>query len=158
MSINNANHRSGIGLIGAVCFSVSVLTGCDQEPTPDLAEHPEFIGVWEHGEFGQDGKYVYLQISADGYLAYARSEKDGGTYICVAAERSTVDVLTDAQIRTSILWLFPMDFEINEPPTVVEDTLQMTIDGHVLRRTDSRSDGFDYTWACDDGLVREKAI
>lgn len=135
-----------------------MLTGCGSEPSPLSAEHAAFIGVWEQGEFGQGGTYEYLQISASGYLAYARVEKNEGSSVCIVIEKTRVGKITPSQISVSFLWFFTIDFEINKPPVEAGDFLRMTLDGNALIKTDDRQEGFDFSWSCSDyDLARRSA-
>ena len=93
-----------------------MLTGCEQEPNPISAEQAVFVGIWEQGRFGENTNYEYLQISASGYLSYARIDKSGGASTCVVIEKSPINDITNEQIRVSILGLFTSDFEIDKPP------------------------------------------
>ena len=131
------------------------VTGCDLEPEPLAVEHADFVGVWERGQYGEGTSYRYLQISASGYLTHARFEKTEQSIHCLSVGAMPVKKISELQITTTFLWLFSMDYEVNEQPWMEDGSWKMTIDGEELTRTDDRLEGFDYTWSCDDGLVRE---
>lgn len=139
---------------GALCIFAATLAlaGCDADEPPPLApEHAAYVGIWENGRFGESDPYAWLQISADGYIAYARYESIGSGYRCLVLNRTPVGGITDTQITVPILWSFTADFVVNRTPYESGGAMHVTVDDDALIRTDSRSTGFDYVWSCDDG-------
>lgn len=151
-------------LVCASSIVASVLIGSGEnanaEPDPIPSEYASFVGVWEHGRYGQGKPYVYVQITADGYLSMGRMVDVGIVEMCVENDQADIENITSTEI--SFLWApwstKSKDLEINEPPNAYGDALRMTIDGHELTRTDSREYGIQYSWTCDGGkLHREPA-
>ncbi len=154
---------TGSGLPGALCLiaALLVLGGCDQEEAevkPLPAEKAAYVGIWENGRYGESDPYVYLQISEDGYFAYARNDTTGIGSSCMVVDKAPLGSITDARISVPLFWDFTIDFEVNEPPRESGRATHMTVDGDTLRRTDSRSGGFDYEWECNDGAFGRRRV
>jgi hypothetical protein len=152
--------RLGIrGGLAALCLSalLAALAGCDQrEATPLPPEMTAFVGVWELGRFGESDPYAYLQISADGHIAYARSDTTGMGSSCMTVGWAPIGKISDTEIVVPLFWGLTIDFVVDAPPGRSGDAMRMTVDGDTLTRTDSRSGGFDFDWDCDDGLKRHR--
>ncbi len=147
----NCALPGALGLIAALL----ALAGCDEPAevaaTPLASEYAAYVGVWELGQYGRGNKYVYLQISRDGYISYAKNDTSGVGSSCMVIEKTPVGSISDTQIVVPLFWDFTLDFAVNEAPRESAGAMRMTVDGNALQRTDSRSGGFDYVWQCDDG-------
>ncbi len=99
---------------------VAAIAGCFQAPSPVPPEKAGYVAVWERGRYPLDsfdefrGTYMYLQITQDGHVVYARFRKTGNSQSCTSVGRSTLKSLTDEQIDIEILWLFTMSFEVTQ--------------------------------------------
>lgn len=129
-------------------------TGCVQEPVPLQGEDQTYVGIWEQGSYADDDRYVYLQISAGGYLAYAHMIKETGSSYCMAIMQSPITIISEEQITVSLFWKFTADFIVNSPPEEINDVYTMIVDGYELVRTSTDAEKFEYTMTCDDGLAR----
>ena len=148
-----------------VCAVVAALAGCLQSASPVPQEKAGYVGVWERGQYPLDSfdefrsTYVFLHITQDGHVVYARFRKTENSQSCTSVGRSTLKSLTDEQIDIEILWLFTMSFEVNEPPHEADGEWEMTVDGNELTRSMRSADTQPYTFDCgDDDLVREQTI
>ncbi len=156
--------RMDCTLPGALCLiaALLVLGGCDEPvevaATPLASEYAAYVGVWEFGQYGRGNKYVYLQISEDGYISYAKNDTSGVGSSCMVIEKTPVGSISDSQIVVPLFWDFTVDFAVNQAPGESAGAMRMTIDGNTLRRTDSRSGGFDYSWQCDDGDFSRRLV
>ena len=165
MCKGSMRHRQILDVTIQSCFrpfcilltSLLFATGCEQEPTPIASEHAEFVGVWEQGKFGEGTTFRYMQISASGYFSFAQIEKNDGISTCSTLDKSPLVSISSTQISISFLWFFTAKYKINKPPTKVENTWRITIDGHELIRTVSRKEGFDYSWSCSGPDLLRKA-
>ena len=143
----------------ALCLAALLvaLAGCEQrEATPLPPEMSAWVGVWELGRFGESDPYAYLQISADGHVAYARSDTTGTGSSCMTMEKVAIGTISETEIVVPLFWGLSIDFVVDAPPRSFGDAMQITVDGDVLTRTDSRAGRFDYGWDCDDGLKRRR--
>ena len=135
--------------------AVVAVTGCDQAPSPIPPAKSVYVGVWEQGTYPVHslaefrGRYVFLQITQDGYLAYARFQKTENTSTCTVIGRSPLKTLTDNQIDVSFLWFFTTSFEVNEPPHQVAGEWKMTVDGNELTKSARSADQLPFT--CYEG-------
>ena len=152
----NREKPTGRALLRALLFAPALLAlaACEEEPAPVAVDIAPYVGVWELGRFGESDPYVYLQISDDSHISYARDDTTGMGSNCLAVDRTPLGVVSETRIVVPLFLGLTVDFEINQAPGEAGGATRMTIDGDRLTRTDSRNGGFDYEWTCDDGLGR----
>lgn len=124
---------------------------CEDESPPESVDIGPFVGIWEMGRFGESDPYAYLQISRDGRIAYARNDTTGMGQSCMTIDLAEIGHITETEISVPLFLGMSADFEINALPELVSGDLRMTVDGDVLRQTDSYADSFRYEWYCEDG-------
>ncbi len=158
------NKATGLCLPRALCLiaTLLILGGCEEEAAveakPLPANSAAYVGIWENGPYGRSDPYVFLQISKDGYISYARNDTTGIGNSCMTIGKVPLGDITDTLITVPLFWGLTADFEVNKPPHESAGAMRMTIDGDALTRTDSRTGGFDYEWVCDDGKFGRRRL
>ena len=133
----------------------AVVAGCYQRPEPIPLAHADYVGVWEHGAFAGDGIYVHMQITADGWMTYARSDRSGRSSRCTNYSGIRVQRIAAGNISALMFWPFELEFVTDGPPRRVDGMWRMKVDGDPLKKTDDRREWLDFKFACDGGLKRE---
>jgi hypothetical protein len=104
----------------AALLLVVLLAAC-AKPIP--AEHRDLVGTWEAPD-------MFLQVTADGRLAYRRKKAGGDVSIDAPVQQISPGKFT-AGVGPLV-----SEFRIDQAPHLENGVWKMTVDGVALHRTD----------------------
>ena len=137
------------------------LSGCSDESIEVPDTHSELVGVWRHDslrpiEGEERGKYVLLQISAAGMLAYAWQETGEHASTCTVVGGSAITYIDAHRIDAGPFWSLTTELEIDRAPHQADGGWRMTVEGIELQRIADRVDRVGHGYACANGRLRQE--